>query len=248
MYYETYGTEGNPVLLLLHGAAAKDTFCHLYRPLSQRYFLVVPHLPGGGEAAGKSYDPEQVTRALAELTDQLGDRPIGVTGHSLGAQLALRLLCARPERFRCGVLLSPWVCPKEGTVRLYCQSARYLMWAFRWRWLVELQGRYWGYDKNQQAAMARDAKQLTLEQYQSFFAQTTRLSELPEYEKLTLPMLAVCGSGELGEMKDSVHTLARENPNCQAVILPGASHDFPMRRPEALLRMLEDFLEVHLHD
>ena len=36
MHCETYGTEGNPVLLLLHGAAAKDTFCHLYRPLSQR--------------------------------------------------------------------------------------------------------------------------------------------------------------------------------------------------------------------
>lgn len=248
MYCETYGTEDSPVLLLLHGAAAKDTFCHLYQSLAQRYFLVLPHLPGGGKAARESYDPVRVTEALLHLTEGLGERPVGIVGHSLGSQLALRLLCAGPERFRCGVLLSPWVCPRERTICLYCRSARYLMWAFRWQWLVKLQGRYWGYDPAQQAAMARDAAQLTLKQYQSFFTNTTRLEALPEYPSLTLPLLAACGSRELGEIKKSVAALARENPHCTSAILPGASHDFPMRQPEGLKRLMEGFLEAYLYE
>lgn len=67
------------------------------------------------------------------------------------------------------------------------------------------------------------------------------LSKLPEYQAVTIPMLAICGSKEVRDMKTSL-TLLAQNPNCQTMILQGANHDFPMRNAKQLNPMLEKFI------
>ena len=57
IYFDEYGERKNPTILLLHGAAALDTFCNQYC-FSMQYHLVVPHLHGAGKSADKVYDPK----------------------------------------------------------------------------------------------------------------------------------------------------------------------------------------------
>ena len=64
MYFDHYGKEGSPVLVLLHGAAALDTFAGHYAALSEHFHVLVPHLPGAGQAAEEAYDPQAVCDAL----------------------------------------------------------------------------------------------------------------------------------------------------------------------------------------
>ena len=52
LVYDEYGASEAPTLLLLHGAAALDTFAGLYDSLSRQYHLVIPHLAGAGQAVG----------------------------------------------------------------------------------------------------------------------------------------------------------------------------------------------------
>ena len=49
MVFDAYGDSKNPTLVLLHGAAALDTFAHQYDALTQRFYVLVPHLPGAGD-------------------------------------------------------------------------------------------------------------------------------------------------------------------------------------------------------
>ena len=51
MYFDAYGNEKNSVLILLHGAAALDTFANQYDLLAREFRVLVPHLPGAGEPA-----------------------------------------------------------------------------------------------------------------------------------------------------------------------------------------------------
>ena len=44
-------------------------------------------------------------------------------GHSLGGQLAVMLVCERPERFSFAVFLSAWVNPNPKTIGMYCSLA-----------------------------------------------------------------------------------------------------------------------------
>ena len=48
LHYDEYGRPGSPALLLLHGAAALDTFSQQY-DLAEKYRLIGPPLPGAGE-------------------------------------------------------------------------------------------------------------------------------------------------------------------------------------------------------
>ena len=89
--------------------------------------------------------------------------------------------------------------------------------------------------------MAEYSKQITPLVYHSFFSNTLDLSKLPEYQAVTIPMLAICGSKEVRDMKTSL-TLLAQNPNCQTMTLQGANHDFPMRNAKQLNPMLEKFI------
>lgn len=241
LHCDTYGDEKNPTILLLHGAGVVDTFRGQY-PLAERYHLVVPHLYGAGEAADRAYDPETLTGELLELVDSLGKEQIGLVGHSLGAQLAVMLVCRRSERFSFAVFLSAWVDPRPGTVKAYCAMAGAAAGMLHIRSLVRLQGKYWHFSREQVEYLVRYSQKITPEIYRSFFANTLDIRSLPEYASVSIPMMAVCGSREVGDMKRSL-TLLGENPHCRTVLLPKSDHDFPMRREQALNELLLEFLE-----
>lgn len=241
LHCDTYGDEKNPTILLLHGAGVVDTFRGQY-PLAERYHLVVPHLYGAGEAADRVYDPETLTEELITLADSLGKEKIGLIGHSLGAQLAVMLVSRHPERFSFAVFLSAWVDPQPGTVKAYCAMAGAAAKLLHIRCLVRLQGKYWHFSREQAAYLVDYSRKITPDVYRSFFANTLDLRTLPEYASVRIPMLAVCGSGEVRDMKRSLKRLG-ENPHCKTVVLPKADHDFPMRREQALNELLLEFLE-----
>ncbi len=240
IYYDEYGKKENPTILLLHGAAALDTFCMQYC-FSDQFHLVVPHLPGAGRAAAEIYEPEKTVDELFMLIKSLNKKRIGVIGHSLGAQIAIMLVSRNPELFNFAVFLSAWVNPKPKTIQMYCSLARLTKNTLHWSWLVQFQGKYWNYTKKQAENMAEYSKQITLPVYRSFFSNTLELSRLPEYQAVKIPMLAICGSKEVKDMKTSL-TLLAQNPSCQTKTLRGVSHDFPMRDAKQLNEVLEKFI------
>lgn len=240
LYYDEYGNKENPTILLLHGAGALDTFCRQYC-FSDKYHLVVPHLAGAGKAAAEIYEPEKTVEELFTVIKTLHKNRIGVIGHSLGGQIAIMLVSKNPELFNFAVFLSAWVNPKPKTIRMYCSLAGLSAKMLHWRWLVQIQGKYWNYTKKQADNMTEYSKQITPQVYRSFFTNTLDLSRLSEYQAVTIPMLAICGSREVKDMKDSLKQLV-QNPNCRTITLQGVNHDFPMRNAMQLNSRLKQFI------
>lgn len=243
LHYDEYGRPGSPALLLLHGAAALDTFSQQY-DLAEKYRLIVPHLPGAGENADRVYHPEETAEELLELVSFLGLEKSAVMGHSLGAQLAVLLLCKAPALFSCGIFLSAWMNPREKTVAAYSRLAALSSAALKWSWLVRFQGRYWHFTPVQAQRMAAYSQKITPDVYRSFFTNTLDLARHPEYQDVRVPMLAICGSREVRDMRASLALLG-ENSHCETVLLPGCDHDFPMRRAAVLNPIVDGFLEKH---
>ncbi len=239
IYFDEYGEKKNPTILLLHGAAALDTFCNQYC-FSMQYHLVVPHLHGAGKSADKVYDPKLMKQKLFTLIDNLHKEKIGVIGHSLGGQLAVMLVCERPERFSFAIFLSAWVNPNPKTIGMYCSLAGVTTKILHWKWLVRLQGKYWHYTKEQADYMAEYSRLITSQVYKSFFSNTLNLREISVYLSIDVPMLAICGSREMKDMKVSLDILGK-NTHCKTMVFPKAGHDFPMRKSKQLNHVLNEF-------
>ncbi|HZX27417.1 MAG TPA: alpha/beta hydrolase, partial [Telluria sp.] len=111
------GGQGAP-LLLLHGFAGdKDNFTRVARYLTRHYRVLIPDLPGFGDAGrdpeGKYHMAEQARR-LAQFLDQLGIGRVHLGGNSMGGFIAAQFAGLYPER-----VASVWLLDAAGTEASY---------------------------------------------------------------------------------------------------------------------------------
>jgi pimeloyl-ACP methyl ester carboxylesterase len=96
-----FGLMGWETVVLLHGfAASADSWNRFAKPLTRRYRVIAPDLPGWGastrlEAASYGY-PAQVDR-VHQLLSQLGLGRVHLVGHSMGGFIASAYAARYPE-------------------------------------------------------------------------------------------------------------------------------------------------------
>lgn len=93
---------GSEPLVLLHGIfAEKDHWVDFARPLTGRYHVIAPDLPGFGESgrlADQTYDYAAQTERLKDLLDALGVRRVHLAGNSMGGTIAALFAIQYPDR------------------------------------------------------------------------------------------------------------------------------------------------------
>lgn len=101
IFYETYGSQSDVPLLLLHGIGADH---NMWEPQintypKQGYFLVVPDLRGHGKSSKvDNLSLEDWSKDLIELLDELGLKKASVAGVSMGGIIAQHLAIHYPDR------------------------------------------------------------------------------------------------------------------------------------------------------
>lgn len=242
MTFDAYGDSKNPTLVLLHGAAALDTFAHQYAALAQRFHVLVPHLPGAGEAAAEAYNPQETADALAEWIASLNVGRVLLMGHSIGGQLAVKLVSEHEELFSRAVFLSAWLISSEKSVKNLSNIAKLSYGAIKNAYLLRLQAKYWGLSPEQAEKLVSYSQRIKKNTYVGFFANRIYLKDLTGYARVKIPMLAMCAKGETAEMKESLEALGKQNTNCLTVVFPQGSHDFVLLNSRLLNPILMDFL------
>ncbi len=241
LHYDIIGTPDLPTLLLLNGAGCPDTFCHQYA-FSERFRLIVPHLPGSGYSVMVPYHPEDTVNALAALVRSLDCGKVSVMGHSLGGELAVALVSAYPELFDRAVFLSAWVCATPHAAARYAALSERTYALLQNETLLRLQARYWGMNAAQGNNLITSALAIPRTTYSAFFRNRILLDELPSYADAELPMLAMCAIGETREMKQSLSQLGLRNKRCRTLTFPLGRHDFVLRHWRTLNPILLSFL------
>ena len=242
MVFDQYGDPNSPKLVLLHGAAALDTFAHQYEALSRWFHVLVPHLPGAGAAAAEAYNPQETCDALAAWIASLNAGKVLVMGHSVGGQLAVKLVSEHEELFSRAVFLSAWLISSEKSVKNLSNLARLSYGAIKKASLLRMQAKYWGLTEEQTEKLVAYSPRIKLNTYVGFYANRILLKDLPGYASVSIPMLAMCAKGETAEMKASLQALGEQNTNCLTVLFPQGSHDFVLQQHKLLNPMLLDFL------
>jgi pimeloyl-ACP methyl ester carboxylesterase len=261
--YDTGETEKPPVLLL-HGLGDEaDTWRHLFPPLSSRFRLVAPDLPGFGrsEKPDRRYTIPFYMDVALELLEVLGIQRVALVGHSMGAIVAQAIALENPEQVRSLVLIG-------GTLVSQAQKLNLGTLLFLVPGLGE-----WLYNrlrKDPQAAYR------TLEPY------CHRLEDLPQADRdflfqrvnervwsdaqrrgflsalrglaawipaqqkglparlklCSVPTLVIWGEQDRINAPESGRLLAGLQPAARLVIVPGAGHNVHQEKPEEVVDLI----------
>ena len=100
---------GDPVVLLHGLGGTKITWLPLLAPLSQRYRVLVPDLPGHGESSKPKadYSARFYAHAVRQFLDAAEIDEAAIVGNSLGGRIAIELALRSPNRVSGLALLDP---------------------------------------------------------------------------------------------------------------------------------------------
>jgi pimeloyl-ACP methyl ester carboxylesterase len=157
----------------------------------------------------------------------------------MGGDVALRLLAQRPElvqsAFLTGVLVLPvprWMLKAQlalaGLTRnpvLWRASAKYLR-----------------LEPEQIAAHLAENRPLDPRHYRAIISEIFGGTDVAGTDKATCPVLVAAGEKEPRQARESAAVLAGLLPNARAGLAPKSPHEWPMNRPEAFNRTLEEWL------
>lgn len=102
VFYREAGTQGQPVLLLLHGFAnSSHYFRHLMPKLAGRFHLIAPDLPSFGFTTvedGYQYTFAGLTNTIQGFVDELSLSRFAMYVFDYGAPIGFNLAVANPDR------------------------------------------------------------------------------------------------------------------------------------------------------
>ena len=239
MVVEEYGRDQKRILVMLQGAHMVHCFAKQY-PLADRYHILVPHLMGFGDEAGRVFDAETCVRELADFIGGLRQQVL-LVGFSLGAQLAFRLACLRPELFTGVILVSPWLIKEEASLRRIEEASQKQLRFLQKKWVCRSFAALNGIPKALRKDFSRQIQAETPETIHNVVYNGISLDG--SASRLRVPVLALAGEREPDVMRSSVEALAEASPCCRYEIWEKAGHNIPMRFPDRFNQMLCDAAE-----
>ena len=247
---------GRPVVLF-HGAAGTlHDFDYVIDKLAQEFRVCVFDRPGHGysDALPATRDTAEVQSLIFhDAVAQLGiERPV-LVGYSWGAALALRYAFDRPAQTAALVLIG-------GTTHVGTAPRNPLYWILRTPYasdllialgLVPIGRPYMAtplakvfapdstpgeYLERARAMWVRPAPVRAMTR--DFHGLAAALRDLrPRYGELRVPLVIVSGDRDrLVDHEKNSLALAREVPDAEMILVPGAGHGLPQARPDAVVQ------------
>ncbi len=239
MHFDAYGSIDAPAVIMLHGAFFADSFCRQYS-LSDRYRLIIPHIKGFGRASAETFTADDAVAELEELLEQYA--PACIVGYSLGAQLAFRMVCERPDWVRKAIIVSPWLINKEKINDEVIAGNLKMLYRLRNSLLSGLIGRSMGLSGQKRQEFSQSIRLVSEETVRNCIDNKISLDTEPHFAEISVPILALAGDREPEEIIGSVKRMAELNGNCRFELIKNARHNIPMAFARQFNQRMIDFL------
>lgn len=225
MKLEQYGAGNDKTIVMLHGA----NFVHCYGRqycLAKKYHLVVPHIMGFGEEAGRAFDTTTCVTELAELIKGFSKKVL-LVGFSLGAQLGFKLVAENHALFSGAILVSPWLEKTETSLATALRENEKQLASLKNKTLCNLIGLMNGLPKQARQDFVQHMQNVKPETIRNCVNNGISFESVPDFSKVPLPIAALAGAKEHAEIIESVKQMARLNPHCQYQVWEKAAHNIP---------------------
>ena len=264
-----YVDEGSgEVLLLLHGmAGSSQTWRSVIKPLSRRFRVIAPDLPGHGESTKprSDYSLGAFAVLLRDLLDELGVTRATIIGHSLGGGVAMQFLYQHPDYAQRLILIgSGGLGPDVGlTLRLLsAPGAELIMPIIAPRQVLTAGDRVWSWLRK--AGIEAPRGEEIWRSYSTFSDAPTRqaflrtLRSVVDYRgqavsalnrlntKTELPIMAIWGEKDAIIPVKHAYAAQQARPDIRLEVLAGVGHFPQVERSAEVVELIEDFIAADI--
>lgn len=205
--------------------------------------MFTPELPGFG-----STPDVQGELSLAEYLLSAFDGPAALVGTSFGGRAVLETALAAPERVTHLVLIGANPFGWSDDVQRVQSQEEEMFDAGRFDDAAELMARSWlaGPEREPDqvdAGLSERVKRMVLRGYEQQAGNESTLRRVEvEPSRITAPTLVVRGALDWPDVAVAAQRFVEEMPNAREVVIDGCAHLPTLERPEAVARLILDFV------
>lgn len=221
---------GSPIVILVHGLGVSSRYMiPTIRALASDHLVFAVDLPGYGRTPGPR-DALSIPRLADALVDWMTamrfERPV-LLGNSMGCQILADLAVRHPSRVERLVLVGPTMDPEARTGRQ--QFARLVLDSFREA-------------PSQPFVVAFDYMTFGFRRFRQTFYGALQDRIEDKLPQIAAPALVVRGARDPIVPERWAREVASRLPRGRFVAVPGAAHTVNYMAPDALARLLREFL------
>lgn len=225
MKVEEYGKGNKKTIVMLHGAHFVHSFGRQYS-LSKEYHIIVPHIMGFGDNTDRIFQTDGCIKELADYIKTLNGK-VMLVGFSLGAQLAFRLVSEYEELFESAIIVSPWLIKEEPFLSKIAELNIKQLKQLKNKFICGFTGMMNGLPPKQNKEFILQMQNVKEETVHNIVYNGITIKSVPEFENVTIPVIALAGEREQKEVHDSVRKMSEINANCRCEIWDKAGHNIP---------------------
>jgi len=261
------GGSGEPVLLVPGWPQSWYAWRHVMPALANSHHVIAIDPPGLGDSARpKNYDTASIAAHIDAFLDALKLDSVSFVGHDIGAWIGYAYAARHARKVRRLALIDaaiPGIAPADAyaltperidkTWHFYFNALpglpealvagrerMFLSWLFGARATNKSAIDGAALDEYTRVYSAPGAMQSGFEYYRAIFDSIAQ-NRATAAKKLPMPVLAIGGERWLGPSMQKMLGPAAEKLRME--IIPGSGHFVPEEAPEAVIRLLEEFLE-----
>lgn len=233
LHYKESGNPDAPLIVFLHGGGVSGwMWDKQVQYFSNHYHCIAPDLPDHGLSKAIPYSIEKSADQVIDLIHKKAQgKKVIITGFSLGAQVAIKLLSMAPHLVDYAVINSALVRPMSFARGVIKPTVKLTMSLAKKRWFAKWQ-----------------AKQLYIgdDDFETYFAESSQIAPeamvrvLEENMSFALPkdfsisnakILVTVGKKEKGIMLKSAYDIVKSHPTSKGIIIPNVGHGLPLFDP-----------------
>ena len=251
-YYEVYGEDKNPPLVLIPGLTLDSTYWQLMVPLLKNEFKVVifdPRDMGKTKVPPADYRIPDMARDVADLMDRLSLSQYHVVGFSMGSLIAQSLALQFPSRVTSLVAAGMGIGSSRRTenvlrtwLELYTKLPLQLMIKEQLLWLHgDAFFAKEGALEAKSALLAALPNPPTIEQFTRQVKACLSWTILREKDRPTAPCLVLIGAEDRMVSVEEARLLALELKNAPFHIVQDAGHQLFWEKPQECADLIRSF-------
>ncbi|MBQ7000363.1 MAG: alpha/beta hydrolase [Oscillospiraceae bacterium] len=241
-----FGAQHTETILLLHGGGLSWwNYREAAGILAEHYHVVLPVLDGhGGSETAFSSMEDNARRLIQLIEERFGGQVRAIGGLSLGGQIAVEMLCQRPDICRFALLESVLVKPMPLTRALIGPAFGMSYGLIRRRWFAKLQAAYLRIPRACFEDYYRDTCAIAKEDMIAFLRANSGYAIKPGLSQTCARVKIVAGSREQRAIVSSAKLLHRAIPGSALELLPGMHHgDLSLNHPQRYAQLLRSWIE-----
>ena len=257
--YQTFGEEGMPVIVFIHGGGVSGWMWEpVVRLLQNRFYCILPDLPEFGRS--REIAPLTIPGAAGMIAELIYKKVTGgkacVVGLSEGAQITVQMLADHPEVVEGAVISSALV--REGRYAHWITPGL-VRWSYRISvppfrnvdWWIRLNMKYSaGVPEQFFSQFKAEFQALSEDGFVHVMMENQKFRMPAGLEASKIPVLVVVGSKEYTEMKKSAQDLLKVLPNGRGVQVDlgknaslAMEHNWVLNVPDLAARTITAFMQ-----